>query len=301
MKHLKFKHVDAFTTTPFTGNPAAVVTDASSLTEQQMLMIARELNLPETAFVLPTAKTDTDLRIRWYTSTNEVPLCGHATIASFHALAEEGKLGMRNDGTFDFRLETASGILPVSVQKEGKSTSVLFGLPMPDFEKAGEYRIDLSRLLNITLKELDPSFPILRDAYLYVPVRRLHSLFTIRPNFALLASFLEMRKFGGICVYTTETIDRDSVVHARFFAPHQGTNEDPVTGSAQGPLMVLLYREGVLKVPEGKAIFQGEQGDAIGRRGRVSVELTVDNGVPSTLAIGGQAVTVIESDLLLND
>ncbi len=301
MKHLKFKHIDAFTSTPFTGNPAAVVTDAANLSEQQMLMIAREVNLPETAFVLPTVKTDTDLRIRWFTPVTEVPLCGHATIASFHALAEEGKLGMRQDGTYEFNLETASGVLPVQVRKSQKSAIVMFGLPLPDFEKAGEYRIELSRLLNITLKDLDPQFPILRNTYLYVPVRRLHSLFTMKPNFALLAAFLETRRFGGLCAYTTETIDRESVAHVRFFAPHQGTNEDPVTGSAQGPLMVILYREGVLKVPDGRAVFQGEQGDAIGRRGRVMVELQAENGAPTAVAIGGSAITVIESQLILSE
>ncbi|HTR80671.1 MAG TPA: PhzF family phenazine biosynthesis isomerase, partial [Bacteroidota bacterium] len=83
MNAVAVKHVDAFTTTAFTGNPAAVVLEAEHLSEEQMQRIAREMNLPETAFVLPASSKQADLRIRWFTPTNEVDLCGHATIASF--------------------------------------------------------------------------------------------------------------------------------------------------------------------------------------------------------------------------
>ena len=83
--------VNAFTLEPFTGNPAVVVPDASDLSDDQMQRIAREMNCSETVFVLRPTDTEADLRLRWFTPTQEVPLCGHATVAAMHILAEVGR------------------------------------------------------------------------------------------------------------------------------------------------------------------------------------------------------------------
>ncbi len=301
MAKVRVKQIDAFTTTPHTGNPAGVVVDGAHLSERQMQSIAREMNISETAFVLPTSKAGADLRIRWFTPTTEVPLCGHATIATFHALAEENKLGMTRDGLYHFELETASGVLPVDVSKEGNGISVMFGLKIPAFERVTHYKLDLVRILNISLTEFENKMSILRSDYLYVPVRRLHTLFSMKPNFLSMTKFLTTHKLGGMCVFTTETIDRDSSVHSRFFAPHLGINEDPVTGSAHGPLAVLLYENKLLRIQDNKCIFQGEQGDAIGRRGRVTVELKEENNAPASVKIGGTAITILEGEMIVQD
>ena len=300
MAKIRIKQVDAFTTTPHTGNPAGVVLNGKDLTEQHMQAIAREMSLSETAFVLPPTKQDADVRIRWFTPTNEVPLCGHATIASFHSLAEEGEMGMKDEGQHHFRLETASGVLPIDVNKNHDLTSIMLGLKLPTFERVTHYKIDLVRILNISMSEFENRMSIYRSDYLFVPIRRLHTLFTMRPNLLSMANFLTSRKLNGMCIFTTETIDRGSAVHSRFFAPNNGINEDPVTGSAHGPLAVLLFQYGLLEVQDGKCVFRGEQGDAIGRRGRVNVELTVDGKKPVSVRIGGSAVTVLEGEMLLH-
>ncbi len=301
MNKIKIKQVDAFTTVPHTGNPAGVVTDAKDLTDGQMQTIAREMNLSETAFILPPTKPGADLRIRWFTPSVEVPLCGHATVAGFHALAEEGKFGLNKKGVHSFKLETMSGILPVDVNKVEQKISVMLGLKIPTFEKANHYKIDLVRVLNITAGEFESELPILRHDYLYIPVRRLHTLFTMKPNFLSISNFLSSRKLSGMCLFTTETVDRESVVHSRFFAPNFGINEDPVTGSAHGPLAVLLYDSGVLETHDGQCVCQAEQGDAIGRRGRVKIELHVKDEKPTAVKIGGNAVTVMEGEMLLHE
>ena len=151
------------------------------------------------------------------------------------------------------------------------------------------------------MTEFETDIPILKHDYLYVPVRRLHTLFTMKPNFLSIANFLTARSLQGLCVYTRETIDRDSAVHSRFFAPHQGINEDPVTGSAHGPLAVILFENGILKPADGRCTFQGEQGDAMGRRGRVQVELMIEEEKPASVKIGGNAVTVLDGEMLLPD
>lgn len=301
MKKIRIKQVDAFTLEPHTGNPAGVVMDGDVLSEAHMQRVAREMSVSETAFVLSSSKPGADLKIRWFTPTNEVPLCGHATVASFHALAEEGRFGMKADGTFSFHVETASGILPVTVEKAKQSTTVMFGMKIPVFEKASHLKIDLLRVLNITMTEFETEVPVLRHDYLYVPVKRLHTLFTMKPNFLAIANFLSTRTLQGMCVFTLETIERESAVHSRFFAPHQGINEDPVTGSAHGPLAVLLYEAGVVRGDGERCVLQGEQGDAMGRRGRVAVELFLKDEKPASVMVGGGAVTVLEGEMLLHD
>jgi trans-2,3-dihydro-3-hydroxyanthranilate isomerase len=297
---IRIKQVDAFTTVPQTGNPAGVVLDGKELSEIQMRSIAREMNVSETAFLVPPTKPGVAARIRWFTPTDEVTLCGHATVAAFHVLAEEGRMGMSKPGGYHFNLETLSGILPVDVTKEDRSITVMLGLRIPSFERVMQYKVDLVRALNVNRSDFNPDLPICRNDNIYVPMRRLHTLFTLKPNLTILADFLSTRNLHGICVYTTETIERESAVHSRFFAPNIGINEDPVTGSAHGPLGVLLFQNGMLEATDGRYLFQGEQGDAIGRKGRVSVELIVEDGKPCSVRIGGNAVTVLEGEMVVH-
>ncbi len=301
MNSIKVRQVDAFTTTPHTGNPAGVVLNADALTERQMQSIAREMNLSETAFLLSPTRSDADVRIRWFTPQTEVSLCGHATVASFHVLAENALLGMNGKGSFHFSLESASGLYPIDVNKDEQGATIMMGLKIPSFERVMHYKIDLVRVLNISLSEFDNRMPIIRSDYLYVPVKRLHTLFTMKPNFITMTNFLNARKLQGVCVFTMETVERNSAVHSRFFAPNVGINEDPVTGSAHGPLAVHLFENGLLDMRDGVCSFQGEQGDAIGRRGRVRVELATENDRPVAVKIGGNAVTVLDGTMLIQE
>jgi trans-2,3-dihydro-3-hydroxyanthranilate isomerase len=318
-RRVHIKQVDAFTETPLTGNPAGVVIDGSGLTDAEMQVIAREMSLPETAFVLPASAQGSDLRIRWFTPLVEVPLCGHATVASFHALAEEGLYGMSHDGVYHFTIDTRSGVLPVTVEKAGASVDVWLGLILPSFTRASIQKLDVMRILNISLAEFETHLPIVVDNYLYVPIRRLHTIFALQPNLFAVSQFLSNRNLSGLCVFTTETVDRSSSVHSRFFAPHQGVNEDPVTGSANGPLGVYLFDHGVLgqqggvsklrrtpkkaaEVPadeERMLTLIAEQGDAIGRKGRVHVRLSVHGEQVVAVSIGGKAVTVFDGEMLI--
>lgn len=293
------KQVDAFTITPLTGNPAGVVADARQLTPEQMLGIAREMNLPETAFILPPSVPGADLRIRWFTPTNEVDLCGHATIASFHAMAEEGMHGMSGVGTFSFRLDTRSGILPVTVEKSGSGIVVTFGLPLPTFVRAEELQPDIIRVLSLPAEELEARLPIVTERYLYVPLRRLQALFRLKPDMAALTRFLVDKGLHGLCAFTTETVEPASAVHSRFFTPGEGIDEDPVTGSANGPLGVYLFERGEGESSGNTAILIGEQGDVMGRPGRVTIRLSVVGRKVESVRISGRAVTVLEGRLLI--
>ncbi|MBI5021201.1 MAG: PhzF family phenazine biosynthesis protein [Ignavibacteriales bacterium] len=301
MRKIKVKTVDAFTLTPNTGNPAGVVLDASDLSDMMMQKIAREINLSETAFVCKPKKADTDVHLRWFTPTTEVNLCGHATVAAFHALAQDGLLGMKDAGEYNFKIETASGILPVEVVKETGRITVWFGLKHPVIDQGVQPKVELIRVLDINPGEFENRAADVCDKNLFVQVKRLHTLFTMKPNFTTMSYFLASRNLEGLCVYATETVDRDSKVHSRFFAPTIGINEDPVTGSAHGPLAFLLYENGYLKHAENFYEFQGEQGDVIGRKGRVRVQIELRSKKITSVRIGGNAITVMDGEMQIHE
>lgn len=296
---IAIKQVDAFTDRPLSGNPAGVVMNADGLTDDQMQLIARECAVSETAFVLPPTHPEADLRLRWFTPQTEVPLCGHATIATFHALAEEGAYGMGSPGTYNFTVETRSGNLPVSVEKGESATEIFFGLGLPDFARAGQLKLDIMRILNVSLDEFENRMPIMMTDSVYVPIRRLHTIFSMKPNMYAMAQFLNNRNLAGLCAFTTETVERGSSVHSRFFAPTIGINEDPVTGSANGPLGVYLYQQGQLERSGESITIIGEQGDVVGRKGRVTIRLTVREKAVTSVKIGGRAVTIFRGDMLV--
>jgi trans-2,3-dihydro-3-hydroxyanthranilate isomerase len=299
MKSLTIKHIDAFTTRHFAGNPAAVVLSGDGLQEKQMQEIAREMNLSETAFVLSPSTKNADVRIRWFTPSNEVALCGHATIASFHALAEEHALGMKKNGSYPFRLETASGILDILVTKQKGKATVKFFLPLPQFKKNQHLKTDFKSSLGMDESGFDKRLPCVVSVNAYLPVRRLSDLYDLRPDFQLMKKILARKKILGVCAFSTETIDRTSTFHSRFFAPNDGIDEDPVTGSANGPLGVYMVEQGLVGKSEGMIEMIGEQGDIIGRAGRVKVEVSVEGGKAKSVAIVGNAVTVLQGSLKL--
>ncbi|MEX2116705.1 MAG: PhzF family phenazine biosynthesis protein [Bacteroidota bacterium] len=307
MKKIVLKHVNAFTTTPFRGNPAGVIPDARGLSDETMQSIARELGMPETAFVLPPTLKAADLQIRWFTPAVEVPLCGHATIGAFHALAEDGMHGMRNNGSHSFVVQTKSGLLQVKVEKSAAGIVVEFQLPVPKFSVVKTLPPSLGQPLGVTRNDLDPALPLARSNYLYIPIKKRSRLWELKPDMNALAEGCRRFGFIGVSLVTLQTIEVSSAFHSRFFAPAAGINEDPVTGSANGPLGVYSFMYGVRKgivlpsywLPDDRLEFIGEQGDIMGRKGRVRVRLKVKKGGVGDVRIAGEAITLFKSALTL--
>lgn len=112
MVGVRLRTVDAFTDTPFTGNPAAVVFVDEAPTDEWMAAVARETNVPDTAFVIREELPDADFRIRWFTPTVEMDICGHATLASAHCLFDDGVKE-------PIRFASRSGVLTVHKRPDG--------------------------------------------------------------------------------------------------------------------------------------------------------------------------------------
>jgi PhzF family phenazine biosynthesis protein len=302
MRGYRIKQIDAFTDRPFGGNPAGVVPSAEGLTDKEMLSIANEVNASETAFILDSGVAD--FRIRWFTPKKEVLFCGHATVASLHALAEEGKFGMENDGEYSFKVETMIGIITVEVIKKGRDIKIILHSPKISLAREDVDMPLLLEALRIEEGELDTSYPIMREKnldYLYVPVNNLESLKSIDYDYSKLEKFCEMYNFPGVALFTTETFEKDSKAHSRFFAPLYGVREDPVTGSAQGPLGAYLLINGILEFSGSEINIKSEQGDIMGRPGRLIINVTKDEYGDFKSKLVCSAVTVLEGEIYLAD
>jgi trans-2,3-dihydro-3-hydroxyanthranilate isomerase len=286
--------VDAFCDRPFCGNPAVVVPQADGLSDAQMQHIAREVNCSETAFVLQPTLPEADFRLRWFTPTQEVSLCGHATIATLHALAQEGRFNLHPGVTGILYIETRSGVLKVAVDYTKDRPWIWLSLPECHFEPITPDLTDqLVSLLD--LPDTPLTTPVLdslnRDVLISIP--HLDQLQRLSPFMTPLMHLGKKYQLRGFCVYTQETVEPDRDVHIRFFAPQSGITEDPVTGSVSGPLALLLRQSGKSKDPT-RDLWRFEQGDCLNRPGRLLIELDGD-----TPKLGGQAVTVLRGELYL--
>ncbi len=253
--------VDAFTATPFAGNPAAVCVLHSAPNEDWMRDVAREMNLSETAFLHPE---DGGYRLRWLTPAIEVDLCGHATLASAHVLWEDKHI----PADAEARFHTRSGLL--TCKRNGDWIEMNFPAKLAD---PAETPPQLAGALGAELLFVG------RNQFDYlVEVADEATLRSLNPNHHLLRQ-LPVR---GVIV-TARGIEYDFV--SRFFAPGSGIDEDPVTGSAHSALTPFWSKK------LNKAEMIGFQASA--RGGVVKVRLEGDR-----VYMSGQAVTVLRGDLL---
>jgi PhzF family phenazine biosynthesis protein len=253
--------VDAFSDRPFSGNPAAVCILTAPREDRWMQLVAREMNLSETAFLL---KEGDGYRLRWFTPTVEVDLCGHATLASAHVLWEEGHLALDAQARF----YTRSGLLTADCRD---------GWIELDFPMTPEEPVTpppaLAEALGVTPRYVGQS----RFDYL-VELDAEETLRALQPDFAQLQT-LPVR--GVIVTCPAASSDYDFV--SRFFAPRVGVNEDPVTGSAHCCLAPFWSRR------LGRETLIGYQASA--RGGVVRVRCA-----GSRVYLGGQAVTVLRGE-----
>ncbi len=286
-------HFDAFAPRPGMGNPAGVVLDADGLSDATMQAIARAVGFNETAFVLPSRVAG--LRLRYFTPGHEVDLCGHATVGSFVALHQYGRL----PGTgFPRRLtlETGAGLLPVTVELGGVGEPVVIVAQAPAlFESFGGDRAALARVLGIGRDDLRDDLPILYGSTglwtLVVPVRGLGAMRRMKPLTALFPSLLTEMPGASIHPFCHETIHPDAHLHARHFSsPRSGTVEDPVTGTASGVLGA--YHLEFIK-DDAPSPLLVEQGQEVGRDGRVRVWVERRDG-RCHVRVGGTACFVRE-------
>lgn len=304
MARYRFVQLDVFTREPLAGNPLAVFPDATGLDDRTMQALAREMNLSETTFVLPSAVATR--RVRFFTPAAEIPLAGHPSIGTWWLLAAQGAVAVAPDGITRLTQETGAGILPIDVHcEQGRVRRVVMTQADPQFGEPVPVR-GLGELLggaaDIVLAEPLPQVVSTALPQLMVPIRSLADLRALPSGGTGAALAHWLRQHGTDCVmcFTLETEHPGATVHARMFAPGLGVPEDPATGSAAGALGCYLVWHGLVRPHDGVARLVIEQGSEIGRPSSIAVEIQVGNGGEITrVQVGGEAVIVITGEVHL--
>lgn len=300
MKTINLYQVDAFTTCKLHGNPAGVVTDTDELDEATMQAIARELNNSETAFILGPDALDHDIRIRFFTPTVEVPVCGHATIAAHYVRAVEKHLGRET-----IMHKVGSGIFPVEVVPENDDYTVIMTQGPPEFGARldGKQLMHLLRALNLDISRIDTRAPIqivsTGHSKVIVPLKTKSDLDAVQPDLGLLAMLSRDIGCNGFFLFTLDSHDASVLTHSRMFAPAIGINEDPVTGNGHGPLGAYLVKYGLINYGPTLFTFQGAQGESLHRPGQVRVEVHIADSQPVAVSVAGNAVIAFHTTLSL--
>ena len=325
MIKLVLKQVDAFTTQPFCGNPAGVVTQAGGVPIEMMQRIASELTTLESTFVSPPDSPEAAHRIRFFTPGFEYDFSGHAMLATCFALAEEGMVRLAH-GTTRVLFETNIGIIPVDYYVDTKS------LPSPAHPKAdtvslivgGEVvgaleRIMIHRTMNELRQTTVPGSEIARIlgipeseiiatglpvqivfsgiSQLLVPIQRRETVAGMCPDLIKLRMLNEKLGVLTTDVFTLEPMSDDCITYSRHFSPAMGMWEDDASGA--GAASIAAYLVGHGGVQPGLMIM--EQGRDLERLSRVVVQVgeTEDGGFH--IQFGGLAITSMTREITLEN
>jgi trans-2,3-dihydro-3-hydroxyanthranilate isomerase len=292
----RFVQVDVFSERAFAGNQLAVVFEAHDLSSREMQDIAREMNLAETTFVLPSRRPDCAMRVRIFTPSREMPFAGHPTIGTAWVLAAHG---LAPTGAAEFRLDEEIG--PVPVELEGELSAPRFVWMRhrdATFEPEVRDRDGVAVALGLKTDDLLPGVPIeagtTGNAFLYVPLRDPATVDRVVVDARRLEEVAPATAHIGIFVLAPTSDPRR--VYTRMFAPAHGVAEDPATGSASGALGAYLVRHHLVR-GDGAMRIVSEQGTKMGRQSFVHVALTAHDGRAREIRVGGAVVPVIDGTL----
>lgn len=260
---MKIFQVDAFTDKPYKGNPAAVCVLTETRDDKWMQNVAKEMNLSETAFLL---KDQEGYRLRWFTPSMEIDLCGHATLASAHTLWENGYVSKQEEINF----YTKSGVLTAKYNDGW----IMLNFPALPVEECSAPEKLLQAL------GIKPIFTGRSKSNYFVEVDSEDTIKKLRPNFSQL---LEIDMHGVIVTSRSNTKEFDFI--SRFFAPEIGVFEDPVTGSAHCSLATYWSKK------LNKNSFDAYQ--ASERGGILKVKLSGDR-----VFLLGEAITILRGELI---
>jgi trans-2,3-dihydro-3-hydroxyanthranilate isomerase len=285
----RFFTLDVFTTTRFQGNPLAVITDGDGLSGDQMLAIAREMNLSETVFVQKPTEDRALARLRIFTTKEELKLAGHPVIGTWFLLAELGVVPAQEGGVHVLQ-QTGAGILPVEIRfKDARPQRVTMTQKEASFKASKIDTKKLAAALGLTHKDLHPKLPLEFVSTgifnLMVPLRNRAALAKIQMNIVEMARLLGKQGALAYCF----AVGSNHSVYARGMMPWE-LYEDAATGSAAGSLGAYLVKHGLLGAGHTLQITQGVE---MGRPSQIEVDVS-QTGKKLIPRVSGAAVKVFE-------
>lgn len=288
--------VDAFASQPLSGNPCAIVFDADDLSDDQMQQIALEMNLSETSFVCTSDVAD--FGVRYFTPAREIPLAGHPTIATTHALIERGMIDVQGE-SHTFTLEMKAGIIPVEITQQDSETWITMTQNPPQFFATYDPE-QVMPAMGLDVEDWLEGYPIQTVStgtkHLMIPLKSLDALKRVTLNHRL---YRELRDkgdfFGGPHLFCLQGVTEAGTTFARHPGLPPDTHEDPFTGSSTGSMASYLWKYGLLDTTE----FIAEQGHWMNRPGAARVQILGSREHITEVRVGGQAATVLHGTLTL--
>lgn len=286
-RSFRYRVVDVFTQKPLQGNALAVFPDASDIDDVLMQEIAKELNLSETVFVVPSTRSDCVSGIRIFTPKKEIPFAGHPTLGAGFILWDEGKIpGHAND----FAVEEAIG--PVSIRIE-PGPNPMFWLRTPEIREGRKFeRAVCAKALGLGLDDLldiEPQLLSAGNPSVFIALKNRDSV----DRSVLDSHGSSLIKSGSqepMCFFVFTPTSTGA--YSRMFAPDYGILEDPATGSATGPLVFYMIKHGLASNFYGQG-FTSEQGVKMGRKSLLHVK-GFDNGGKQGFEVGGNVVPLAD-------
>jgi trans-2,3-dihydro-3-hydroxyanthranilate isomerase len=287
--------VDVFAEQPLSGNQLAVVLDASDISGEAMQRIAKEMNIAETAFVLPPEDPAHAARIRIFTPASELPFAGHPTVGTAWVLATEGLVP---GGSLEFVIE--EGVGPVKVRGVKGPGGLTFWMTHPElkFGVVERRRAQAAEAIGLGEGDLVENVPVqvvsTGNPFLFLALRDGVAVDEAVPDLDLLRDVLKGTNAFGAFIFAVVGANR---LYSRMFS--LDVPEDPATGSASGPLGAFAVGYGLVpRAP--KVTLVSEQGTKMGRQSFLHIELTYrgEEEIPARIEVGGSVRPVITGTLL---
>jgi trans-2,3-dihydro-3-hydroxyanthranilate isomerase len=297
----RYKTVDVFTERRFGGNPLAVVLDALELSGAQMQSIAAEFNYAETTFVLPPRDPKHSAQVRIFTPRSEVPFAGHPNVGTAFVLARN----LAADGKAlpeRFEFEEKAGLVPVRLLRDGREVvGAELTAPAP-LSRGAEVSAEVAGAC-LSLPAADVSLavhaPLVVSVglpFLVAEVATRAALARSRPDLSAHEKFLPAIGVDAIFAYVRDKDDAGTrVLHARMYAPLDGIQEDPATGSATAATLALLTD--LERAADFEQRWRVHQGDDLGRASILLGATAKRGGALGEVRVGGHCAPVMTGTL----
>lgn len=282
-KQLTYSQIDVFTKHPYYGNPLAVINDGDQLSDSDMQLIAKWTNLSETTFICSPSNPQADYRLRIFTPRAELPFAGHPTIGSAQVALNNGIVPKNQNCLIQ---ECKQGLVPIYLDQG----QISFALPKP---KITEIKRELQEKIGKALGVKKASAIIFSEmidigaVWCTIFFDSVDTILALEPNDEELIKLLPPNA-SGVTVFAMQT--GDTAVEVRSFAPAQGVHEDPVCGSGNGAVAVLIKKHHLLE----KQQYTASQGQKLNRAGKITVNLNHHGEI----LVGGHAVECISGKIV---
>jgi trans-2,3-dihydro-3-hydroxyanthranilate isomerase len=291
-RRLPFVQVDVFTSVPLEGNQLAVFADGSGLSDAEMQALAKETNLSETTFILPrdaATERERGVRVRIFTTTEELPFAGHPTLGTAMVLRGNG-------GADEVALDLNVGRIPVRFSTRDGLPFGIMTQRDPEF-KQKHSREEVARASGLAIDDIADDLPIQTvstgNPFAIVPLKSLAVLQKLSPTWANLKAYLDKSDAKFLYFVSRETLNPAAKLQSRMIFYN---GEDPATGSAAGPCAAWAVQYGV--VPADKQVLM-EQGVEMKRRSRIFFSAGRNGDKIVNVRVGGHVAEVARGEFIL--